>query len=82
MHANDPLFFSAAAIVGPVTASIVFFGSSAVIIGLWPAHFIWTYYCVLKYGTFFPLSLAGPGKPDVMISIGSDLAEQKGSGCS
>lgn len=37
-----------AAIVGPVTASIVFFGSSAVIIGLWPAHFIWTYYCVLK----------------------------------
>ncbi|AQK83901.1 Steroid nuclear receptor ligand-binding [Zea mays] len=37
-----------AALVGPVTASIVFFGSSAVIIGLWPAHFIWTYYCVLK----------------------------------
>jgi len=50
--ANDSLFFSAAVLVGPVTASIVFFGSSAVIIGLWPAHFIWTYYCVLKYGNF------------------------------
>ncbi|KXG19843.1 hypothetical protein SORBI_3010G125000 [Sorghum bicolor] len=37
-----------AVLIGPVTASIVFFGNSAVIIGLWPAHFIWTYYCVLK----------------------------------
>ncbi|XP_066371378.1 uncharacterized membrane protein At3g27390-like [Miscanthus floridulus] len=57
-----------AVLVGPVTASIVFFGSSAVIIGLWPAHFIWTYYCVLKterigvelkilIGTLLPLPL-------------------------
>ncbi|GAB2275020.1 hypothetical protein Dimus_009788 [Dionaea muscipula] len=23
-------------------------GNAAVIIGLWPAHFIWTYYCILK----------------------------------
>ncbi|KAL9669396.1 hypothetical protein QQ045_006943 [Rhodiola kirilowii] len=27
---------------------IVFFGNSAVIIGLWMAHFVWTYYCVIK----------------------------------
>jgi len=37
-----------AVLIGPVAAGIVFFGNSAVIIGLWPAHFIWTYYCVLK----------------------------------
>ncbi|KAJ3699186.1 hypothetical protein LUZ61_002891 [Rhynchospora tenuis] len=37
-----------AAIIGPVAASVIFFGNSAVIIGLWPAHFLWTYYCVLK----------------------------------
>ncbi|CAN6171858.1 unnamed protein product [Urochloa humidicola] len=37
-----------AVLIGPVAAAIVFFGNSAVIIGLWPAHFIWTYYCVLK----------------------------------
>jgi hypothetical protein len=38
----------AAVLIGPVAAAIVFVGNSAVIIGLWPAHFIWTYYCVLK----------------------------------
>ncbi|KAF3331377.1 hypothetical protein FCM35_KLT02783 [Carex littledalei] len=37
-----------AAVIGPVAASIIFFGNCAVIIGLWPAHFVWTYYCVLK----------------------------------
>ncbi|OEL36933.1 putative membrane protein [Dichanthelium oligosanthes] len=37
-----------AILIGPVVAAIVFCGNSAVIIGLWPAHFIWTYYCVLK----------------------------------
>nr|CAB3470361.1 unnamed protein product [Digitaria exilis] len=37
-----------AVLIGPIAAAIVFFGNSAVIIGLWPAHFIWTYYCVLK----------------------------------
>lgn len=50
--ANDLLFFSAGLLIGPITVSIIFFGSAAVIIGLWPAHFIWTYYCVLKYGSF------------------------------
>nr|CAB3467868.1 unnamed protein product [Digitaria exilis] len=37
-----------AVLIGPIAAAIVFFGNSAVIIGLWPAHFIWTYYCVLR----------------------------------
>ncbi|KAL6596667.1 hypothetical protein ACP70R_047310 [Stipagrostis hirtigluma subsp. patula] len=37
-----------AVLIGPVAAAIIFFGNSAVIIGLWPVHFIWTYYCVLK----------------------------------
>uniref|UniRef100_A0ACD5ZS72 Uncharacterized protein n=1 Tax=Avena sativa TaxID=4498 RepID=A0ACD5ZS72_AVESA len=37
-----------AILIGPAVAAIVFFGDSAVIVGLWPAHFFWTYYCVLK----------------------------------
>ncbi|KAF0904315.1 hypothetical protein E2562_033283, partial [Oryza meyeriana var. granulata] len=37
-----------AVLIGPIAATIIFLGNSAVIIGLWPAHFIWTYYCVLK----------------------------------
>lgn len=37
-----------AALVGPVVLGIVVIGNSAVIIGLWPAHFIWTYYCVAR----------------------------------
>ncbi|GAB2234132.1 hypothetical protein Droror1_Dr00003369 [Drosera rotundifolia] len=35
-------------IIGPVVLCIIVVGSAAVIIGLWPAHFIWTYYCILK----------------------------------
>ncbi|XP_020082943.1 uncharacterized membrane protein At3g27390 [Ananas comosus] len=37
-----------AAVIGPIVAAVIFFGNSAVIIGLWPAHFIWTYYCLIK----------------------------------
>nr|XP_023916901.1 uncharacterized membrane protein At3g27390-like isoform X3 [Quercus suber] len=37
-----------AALVGPVVVGIIFIGNSAVIIGLWTAHFVWTYYCVAK----------------------------------
>ncbi|XP_048542172.1 uncharacterized membrane protein At3g27390 [Triticum urartu] len=36
-----------ALLIGPVAAAIVFLGDSAVIVGLWPAHFVWTYCCVL-----------------------------------
>ncbi|KAL3624633.1 hypothetical protein CASFOL_031301 [Castilleja foliolosa] len=32
----------------PITLAIVMVGNSAVVIGLWPAHCIWTYYCVAK----------------------------------
>ncbi|KAK1268903.1 hypothetical protein QJS04_geneDACA006665 [Acorus gramineus] len=37
-----------AAIIGPIVATIILVGNSAVIIGLWPAHFVWTYYCIAK----------------------------------
>ncbi|XP_024028620.1 uncharacterized membrane protein At3g27390 [Morus notabilis] len=37
-----------AAIIGPIVVAILVAGNSAVIIGLWPAHFLWTYYCVAK----------------------------------
>ncbi|KAM3209464.1 hypothetical protein ACQJBY_063888 [Aegilops geniculata] len=36
-----------ALLIGPVVAAIVFLGDSVVIVGLWPAHFVWTYCCVL-----------------------------------
>ncbi|XP_057461329.1 uncharacterized membrane protein At3g27390 isoform X1 [Actinidia eriantha] len=35
-------------IISPVAGGIIGIGNSAVIIGLWPAHFIWTCYCVAK----------------------------------
>ncbi|XP_076887311.1 putative membrane protein At3g27390 [Bidens hawaiensis] len=35
-------------IIGPVAAVIMVVGNSSVAIGLWPAHFFWTYYCVIK----------------------------------
>ncbi|KAK9074119.1 hypothetical protein SSX86_006716 [Deinandra increscens subsp. villosa] len=35
-------------IIGPIVVVIMVVGNSSVAIGLWPAHFIWTYYCVLK----------------------------------
>ncbi|KAK9676638.1 hypothetical protein RND81_11G090300 [Saponaria officinalis] len=33
-------------IIAPITCCIIGLGNSSVIIGLWPAHFIWTCYCV------------------------------------
>ncbi|KAL2938537.1 hypothetical protein RDABS01_021986, partial [Bienertia sinuspersici] len=38
----------AALIISPVVVSIIGIGNSSVIIGLWPAHFFWTYYCVAR----------------------------------
>ncbi|CAI9754481.1 unnamed protein product [Fraxinus pennsylvanica] len=35
-------------IICPIVVGIIAVGNSAVVIGLWPAHFIWTYYCVAK----------------------------------
>ncbi|CAN8232451.1 unnamed protein product [Cochlearia groenlandica] len=37
-----------ALIVGPISSAIILIGNSVVIIGLWPAHFIWTYYCLAR----------------------------------
>ncbi|KAB1208749.1 hypothetical protein CJ030_MR6G005858 [Morella rubra] len=37
-----------AALVGPAVVGIILIGNSAVIVGLWPAHFVWTYYCAAK----------------------------------
>ncbi|KAF3445305.1 hypothetical protein FNV43_RR15000 [Rhamnella rubrinervis] len=36
------------ALIGPVALGIIVLGNSAVVIGLWPAHCIWTYYCVAR----------------------------------
>uniref|UniRef100_M1BGU4 Transmembrane protein n=1 Tax=Solanum tuberosum TaxID=4113 RepID=M1BGU4_SOLTU len=35
-------------VIGPVVTVLISVGNSAVVIGLWPAHLIWTYYCVAK----------------------------------
>ncbi|KAL8239324.1 hypothetical protein R6Q59_015891 [Mikania micrantha] len=35
-------------IIGLIVVVIMVVGNSSVAIGLWPAHFFWTYYCVLK----------------------------------
>ncbi|PHU11947.1 hypothetical protein BC332_18877 [Capsicum chinense] len=35
-------------VIGPIVTVIIAVGNSAVVIGLWPAHFIWTYFCVAK----------------------------------
>ncbi|GER48261.1 membrane protein [Striga asiatica] len=35
-------------IICPATLAIIMVGNSAVVIGLWTAHFLWTYYCVAK----------------------------------
>ncbi|KAK8674324.1 hypothetical protein V6N13_112617 [Hibiscus sabdariffa] len=37
-----------AAIIGPVAVVIIVSGNSAVAVGLWPAHFIWTYFTVAR----------------------------------
>ncbi|KAK2360119.1 putative membrane protein [Trifolium repens] len=42
-------------ILFPLTCLIMTIGNSAIIIGLWPAHVIWTYYCVLRAKQFGPL---------------------------
>ncbi|KAJ9176746.1 hypothetical protein P3X46_012026 [Hevea brasiliensis] len=37
-----------ASIICPLVVGIIVIGNSAVIIGLWIAHFIWTFYCVAR----------------------------------
>ncbi|XVF31947.1 hypothetical protein REPUB_Repub17cG0039000 [Reevesia pubescens] len=37
-----------AVIIGPVVVGIIVTGNSAVVVGLWPAHFLWTYFCVAR----------------------------------
>lgn len=41
-------FLLAAALIGPIAFAILVVGNSAVIIGLWTAHVVWTYYCVAR----------------------------------
>ncbi|PIA56166.1 hypothetical protein AQUCO_00700487v1 [Aquilegia coerulea] len=42
------LILAAIKVFGPLATIIVLVGNSAVTIGLWPAHAVWTYYCVTK----------------------------------
>ncbi|MCH90002.1 putative membrane protein, partial [Trifolium medium] len=44
--------FMAGALIGPIAFAILAVGNSAVIIGLWTAHVIWTYYCVARTKRF------------------------------
>ncbi|XP_021766319.1 uncharacterized membrane protein At3g27390 [Chenopodium quinoa] len=37
-----------ALVISPIAAGIIGVGNSSVIIGLWPAHIIWTFYCVAR----------------------------------
>ncbi|MFS7929470.1 putative membrane protein [Helianthus anomalus] len=39
---------AAGIIIGPIVVLIMMVGNSSVAIGLWPAHFFWTYYCLIK----------------------------------
>ncbi|CAK8541211.1 unnamed protein product [Lathyrus sativus] len=39
----------------PLTCIIMTIGNSAIILGLWPAHVIWSYYCVLRARKLGPL---------------------------
>ncbi|KAG6387048.1 hypothetical protein SASPL_152230 [Salvia splendens] len=55
------LSFLKGLIICPIAVTIIAVGNSAVAIGLWLAHFLWTYYCVANiiggvgYGFFAPL---------------------------
>lgn len=35
-------------ILCPIICLIMTIGNSAIILGLWPVHFLWTYYCFLR----------------------------------
>ncbi|KAI4350587.1 hypothetical protein L6164_005033 [Bauhinia variegata] len=39
----------------PLICLITTIGNSAIIVGLWPVHFIWTYYCVLRAKRLGPI---------------------------
>ncbi|KAL5148265.1 putative membrane protein [Glycine soja] len=36
------------ALIGPIAFAIIVIGNSAIILGLWSAHAVWTYYCVAR----------------------------------
>ncbi|OIW20903.1 hypothetical protein TanjilG_25075 [Lupinus angustifolius] len=39
-------------VIGPIAFAIIVIGNLAVIIGLWTAHVVWTYYCVARTKRF------------------------------
>ncbi|KAG9446341.1 hypothetical protein H6P81_012469 [Aristolochia fimbriata] len=43
------------AVICPLVCLVVTVGNSALILGLWPAHVIWTYYCLLRAKQLGPL---------------------------
>ncbi|RZB70489.1 putative membrane protein, partial [Glycine soja] len=42
----------AGALIGPIAFAIIVIGNSAIILGLWSAHAVWTYYCVARKNRF------------------------------
>lgn len=49
---SNLIFNFTAVIICPIVLAIIGIANPAVIIGLWPAHFLWTYFCVLRYAFF------------------------------
>ncbi|KAL6012498.1 hypothetical protein ACLOJK_002987 [Asimina triloba] len=50
-----------AAVIGPVVFLVITVGNSGVIVGLWPCHVIWTYYCIAttkKFGVMLKVLLS------------------------
>ncbi|XP_010263806.1 PREDICTED: uncharacterized membrane protein At3g27390-like [Nelumbo nucifera] len=41
-----------AILIGPIVFLVISLGNLAVIVGLWPFHVVWTYYCVAKSKNF------------------------------
>ncbi|KAL6135854.1 hypothetical protein ACLB2K_068079 [Fragaria x ananassa] len=39
----------------PLICLIIGIGNTAIILGLWPVHFVWTYYCILSAEQFGPV---------------------------
>ncbi|KAF8410598.1 hypothetical protein HHK36_003130 [Tetracentron sinense] len=39
-------------LIGPIVLLVISFGNLGVIVGLWPCHVVWTYYCIAKTNKF------------------------------
>jgi hypothetical protein len=47
------LFVPPGVLLCPWVCLVMAIGLSALILGLWPMHLIWTYYCIIRYSACF-----------------------------